>query len=143
MLRRSFSLLHSERTQKYWMALEHSPSSFAVVDRMELVQEQQFGQLACILTVVLFPTFNRAFLPESQTNTSVTSGFKRSCNKRHKFLLQSSRANYRADHEQTRGIVSAFVWGFHHQISNPEPPLRSLLYAHPSQYTEGAPCCRR
>ena len=33
--------------------LQRADSSFAVIDRMELVQEQQFGQLACIFTVVL------------------------------------------------------------------------------------------
>jgi len=33
--------------------LQRADSRFAVVDRMELVQEQQFGQFACIFTVVL------------------------------------------------------------------------------------------
>jgi hypothetical protein len=60
--------------------LQRADTRFAVIDRMELVQEQQFGQLRCIFTVVLVANAQQAFLRESQTNTSPTWGFRRSCN---------------------------------------------------------------
>jgi len=64
-------------SDNYVQALQRADSSFAVIHRMELFRNNMFGQLACIFTVVCFQLSNRAFLRESQTNTSVTWGFKK------------------------------------------------------------------
>jgi hypothetical protein len=94
---------------------------------------------------------NRAFLRESQTNTSVTWALKRSCNQA--ALVPSSKVTVQTAAQAANKLENRFGFrfedSFHHQLAgsiqngrgdrclvNIQPNILVIIY-------EGAPCCRR
>jgi|HubBroStandDraft_6_1064221.scaffolds.fasta_scaffold00611_1 hypothetical protein len=106
--------------------LQRANSSFAVVDRMEPVQEQQFGPLACIFTVVLVSNSQQGIFARITNQHFGNVGFQ-------KIVQPKGTSSFFKAHLQTTAqtmnkledsLGFRFECGFHHQFSARIPNRR-------------------
>jgi len=118
--------------------LQSSYAMLSVINRLKLVPVQQLRQFARVVAIILVPYFSRVFLRGSQTSTCATCGLSRSCNQ--EAQVPSSKVTCKLPRRPRKNwsIVSAFVSRMASITSLPRnlaPRRRSLLDAHPAQYT--------
>src|SRR4029077_12568807 len=101
--------------------LQSSHTVLAVIDRLKLAPIQQLRQFACVVAIILVPSFPRVFLRGSQTSTCATCGLSRSCNQAAQ--VPSSKVTCKLPRRPRKNwsIVSAFVSRMASITSLPEP----------------------
>jgi len=122
----------------YGTTLQGPYAVLCVVDRGEKSGSEKIASFRASIRSFLFPAFNRSFFRGSHTSTSVTCGLSGSCN--HAAQVPSSKVTCTLPRSPWTNckIVAAFVStmdSINSCRSSPEPQQRSLLGAHPTQYT--------